>query len=100
MTCEALNSPLAGGAYNSPPPLANFLNSLKTSADVYAKTYRTWYSINLTYSHDISAKSVGFFIFRKWRFSDMSRDFGSKNGQISMNSRMYSFEAKHKQKTP
>ena len=30
----------------------------------------------------------------------MPRDFGSKNGQLPMASRMYSCEAKRKQKTP
>ena len=40
------------------------------------------------------------FFFRKRRFSNvMSRDSGSKDGQLPMSSRMYSFEAKRKQKT-
>ena len=40
-------------------------------------------------------------ILRKWRLRDiMSRDFGSKNGQLSGTSRMYDFEVKRQLRTP
>ena len=72
-------------------PLANFLNNFKKEGRYRRKTCGTVFSINLVYSHKISGRSVEIFL-RKWRFSDAkSRDFGSKNGQHSMTSRMYVF---------
>ena len=64
------------------------------------ETYGTLFSINLTFSNKISAKSVQT-LLRKWRFSDvMSGDLGSKIGQHSNVSRMRAFKVKRKHQTP
>ena len=66
----------------TPLPLANFLNNLKLSLGYRHETCGTSFSINLAYSHKISAKSVEKFL-RKWRFSDvMSCDFGPKTADF------------------
>ena len=82
------NPPLTWGEGRITPSLANFLNNFQTSTDIDAKLM-VLYAASSWHIHTKCQRNPSDFFFRKWHFGDvMSCDLGSKNGQLSMASRM------------
>ena len=84
---NSVNLLLAGGGRIMPPTLANFLSNSKR---VQISTRNLQHLIQDQFGTFIqNVCEILVKLLRKWHLSDvMSRDFGSKNGQFSVASRM------------